>query len=69
MSYKIYHNCYSCRYECWMFSSKVCIWNLQVDIQQSFLKKKQNKTKRQKKKKKQKNPDLDITHRLWIQFQ
>lgn len=26
----------------------MCIWNLQVDIQQSFLKKKKTKTKRQK---------------------
>lgn len=22
MFYKIYYNCYSCRYECWMFSLK-----------------------------------------------
>lgn len=40
----------------------MCIWNLQVDIQQSFLKKKTT-TKRQKKTK-QKKTDLDITHRL-----
>lgn len=41
----------------------MCIWNLQVDIQQSFLKKKKQQQK-DKKKTKQKKTDLDITHRL-----
>lgn len=48
--------------ECLAQKVYMCIWNLQVDIQQSFLKKKQ-KTKRQKKRNKKKT-DLDITHRL-----
>lgn len=40
----------------------MCIWNLQVDIQQSFLKKKNNNKKT--KKNETKKTDLDITHRL-----
>lgn len=48
--------------ECLAQKVYMCIWNLQVDIQQSFLKKK-TKTKRQKKRNKKKT-DLDITHRL-----
>lgn len=47
--------------ECLAQKVYMCIWNLQVDIQQSFLKK--TKTKRQKNETKKK-PDLDITHRL-----
>lgn len=34
--------------ECLAQKVYMCIWNLQVDIQQSFLKKKKTKTKRQK---------------------
>lgn len=48
--------------ECLAQKVYMCIWNLQVDIQQSFLKKKKDK-KRQKKRNKKKT-DLDITHRL-----
>lgn len=49
--------------ECLAQKVYMCIWNLQVDIQQSFLKKKKTKTKRQKNETK-KTTDLDITHRL-----
>lgn len=34
--------------ECLAQKVYMCIWNLQVDIQQSFFKKKKTKTKRQK---------------------
>lgn len=47
--------------ECLAQKVYMCIWNLQVDIQQSFLKKKKQKDKKTKQKKK---TDLDITHRL-----
>lgn len=46
--------------ECLAQKVYMCIWNLQVDIQQSFLKKKKQKDKKTK----QKKTDLDITHRL-----
>lgn len=48
--------------ECLAQKVYMCIWNLQVDIQQSFLKKK--KTKKRQKKRNKKKTDLDITHRL-----
>lgn len=47
--------------ECLAQKVYMCIWNLQVDIQQSFLKKKNQKDKKTKQKK---TTDLDITHRL-----
>lgn len=50
MSYKIYHNCYSCRYECWMFSSKGIYVHMEFASGYTTIifKEKKTKTKRQK---------------------
>lgn len=68
MSYKIYHNCYSCRYECWMFSSKGIYVHMEFASGYTTIIFKEKKNKKTKKRNKKKT-DLDITHRLWIQFQ
>lgn len=69
MPYKIYHNCYSCRYECWMFSSKGIYVHMEFASGYTTIIFKEKKNQKDKKNETKKKTDLDITHRLWIQFQ
>lgn len=56
MSYKIYHNCYSCRYECWMFSSKGIYVHMEFASGYTTIIFKEKKQKQKDKKTKQKKP-------------